>query len=260
LLELARELGRRNRLLAAVGAVHAALAVVALLLMPLDGRTILGVSPWLKPFKFMVSIAIFLWTVAWLLEYLRDARRLVRVVSAGISVAMILETAALWTQSARGVTSHFNNATPFDRAVFGWMGIMILVNSLFVVAIAVAFFVRRVELPPAHLWGIRLGLIVFLLGSAQGMLMIRQGAHAVGVADGGAGLPIVNWSTEGGDLRVAHALGLHALQLLPLAGYLIARLRRSAAVQLGGLAAITLLYVGLMAGALLQAQAGIPLL
>jgi hypothetical protein len=96
----------------------------------------------------------------------------------------------------------------------------------------------------AFAWSLRLGLLISLVGMAAGFFMVRPtpeqratmatnhgprivGAHSVGVADGGPGLPVVGWSTVGGDLRVAHFFGLHAMQVLPFFAWFVARRSKS---------------------------------
>lgn len=84
-------------------------------------------------------------------------------------------------------------------------------------------------------------------------MMAGRLAHTVGAPDGGPGLPILNWSTRYGDLRIAHFFGMHALQLIPLFGYYIARRPRQVMLA-------SAIYVILLAGLLMQALAGKPLL
>jgi hypothetical protein len=164
-----------------------------------------------------------LWTIAWFSEYINRPRWRIRTISVVISAALIVESACLFVQAGRGTTSHFNIATDFDAAVFTTMGVMIAIDLFMTVLIFFMLSKTRVKLEPVYLWSIRLGILLFLAGGFIGNVMILNNAHTIGAADGGPGLPFFNWSTSAGDLRIAHGLALHALQLIPFTGYLIGR-------------------------------------
>jgi hypothetical protein len=249
------ELHRRNRVLALLGWLHLALLAALLLVAPFDARTIMGLNPWVKPAKFLVSITVYVWTLAWLTRYVSSYKRSVGLISRGTALVFVGEMACIITQAARGTTSHFNAHGAFNGAVFA-------VNT-FLVLYTLLLFIRPTERPaPAYLWGIRLGLLFFLTGSIEGIVMIMGGAHTVGAADGGPGLPLVNWSTRAGDLRAAHFLAFHALQLLPLAGFLLSRRKPDwpRRLQIACVLALAVLYAACVTLIFRQAMSGRPLL
>jgi hypothetical protein len=260
--EFFRELHRRNPVLSAMGWANVALLLAALLAAPFDARTVTGLNPWIKPMKFAASVAVYVWTLGWLLEHVRHYRRAVRLISWGVTVVFAFEQAAIFMQAGRGTTSHFNVGRPLDAAVFSLMGLMILVNTALACAALWLFFRRTEPLPPAYLWGIRLGLVLFIVAGLEGFAMTSQMAHTVGAKDGGPGLPVLGWSTRAGDLRIAHSLGLHALQVLPLVGYALAR-RASAGErrhQVAYLWAFAAVYAAAFTLLFWQAWLGRPLL
>src|SRR5260370_12569432 len=168
-----RTLYQSNRILTLTGWFHWLLVVVLLLIYPFDSRTILGISPWIKPIKFSLSIAIYVWTLAWFMRYLQWDRppglsnpvsRSVRIISWGVAISMVTEITCIVMQSARGVPSHFNGATPFDAAVFILMGATIGFNAM-LVAWALVLFCTSELLPiaPSYACGIRCGFALFLL-------------------------------------------------------------------------------------------------
>src|ERR1051325_944467 len=160
--ELFAELYRRNRVLAVLGWLHVAALAALLVVAPFDPRTILGLNPWVKPMKFLVSIAVYVWTLAWFTRYVSSYRRSVRLISWGTAAVFVGEMACIITQSARGTTSHFNVRGPFDSAVFNLMGLLVAVNTLLVLYTFLLFLRPTERLAPAYLWGIRLGILFFL--------------------------------------------------------------------------------------------------
>jgi hypothetical protein len=259
---LLAEIHRRDRLLSTVGWANLGLAFLMFFGLAVDGRVVLGINPWIKPLKFAVSIAIYVFTVALLLDGIRStAAAAARWISRGVALSMSVEIVCIAFQSARGVPSHFNHASTLDAAVFNVMGLMIALNTFLMVGLLALYARGSTHLSRPVLWGVRLGLVLFLAGSAIGGLMIARNSHAVGAPDGGPGLPFLNWSTDVGDLRPAHALGLHALQILPLVGWAASRVRTWGEGQkTGTVIGFALAYL-IVAGLLLhRALAGRPLL
>lgn len=260
--EFLSDLRQNQRPLMLAGFGFVILFLVLAVLSLFDSQQILGINRWIKPMKFAIATAIFLWTVAVFLYYLRGYEKSSQIISRGVIAMMVGEIILIIMQAARGTTSHFNNKTVFDGAVFSAMGLMILVNTALIVYLTYLYFRSGFDLPGAVVWGMRLGLIVFLLASAEGGYMSAQIGHAVGAADGGAGLSFVNWSTEAGDLRVAHFVGMHGLQAIPLFALMLVILqKRFAPIRATALTVtFSLIYFGAFTLVFVQALRGKPLL
>ena len=232
-----RRLWRSNALLTAAGLLMVAALAAFLAGLRLDPRVITGAPAWLKPAKFAASTAIFMFTLAWMFSYLPGWPRLRRTVGWIAAATLVLEVVLIAFQAWRGKTSHFNVGTRLDATVFAVMGTAILVQTASSVAVTMALW-RQPFADRAFGWALRLGMVIAILGASTGGLMTRPtaaqladararqrmavfGAHTVGAADGGPGLPGTGWNLRHGDLRVPHFVGLHAMQMLPLMALLL---------------------------------------
>jgi hypothetical protein len=204
-----------------------------------DHRVITGAPAWLKPAKFAVSVSIYCFTFVWLLGFVENRPRLVRLITNLTVVSFVVEMIVIIGQAARGTTSHFNLTTPLNTFLWFTMGAFIVLVWTMNLLLAILLILPRMPDRP-FAWSLRLGVLISSVGMAVAFFMVRPtpeqatalasgygprigGAHSVGVADGGPGLPVVGWSTVGGDLRIAHFVGLHALQVLPFLGWLLTR-------------------------------------
>lgn len=226
-MEFLNELRNRNAVLYYFGWLYFIGALVAIIMTQVSGTIVLGINAWIKPMKFFFSIWLFCWTMGWFLHHLNNKRR-VRNYTRAVVVVMIIEQVIITWQAANGRLSHFNTTTPFYQSLFIFMGIAISVLTAWTGVIGYHFFrQKQFNAPMPYIWGIRLGIVFFVIFAFEGGIMASNLAHTVGAADGGPGLPVVNWSNQYGDLRVAHFVGIHSLQVLPLFGFFIAKSSRS---------------------------------
>jgi hypothetical protein len=258
--------------LTAVGILMLVVAVPSLAGVFIDPRVITGAPAWLKPFKFAISTAVYSLTLAWVFGWLTDWPRMRRVVGWTTAAVFVLEVAIIDTQAARGTTSHFNATTPLDQVLFMVMGTAIIVQTFVSIAVAVALWRQRFSDRTLG-WALRLGMVLTIAGALTGGLMTRPtdaqledlraggrmttvGAHTVGAPDGGPGIPVTGWSSEYGDLRVPHFIGLHALQVLALAALALRRWRRPEAVRVRAMVTLAASYGSLFLLLLSEALRG----
>jgi hypothetical protein len=238
-----------------------ALAVVCLLMLAIDERALNGVNVWAKPLKFSISLAVYFATLAWFAPLMPNgyfARTGGRWLSATPVACAVFEIVYIIVQAALGEPSHFNVATTFHSTMYTLMG----GGALILVAVClwmgwIILSVHGMSNPYALSAGLAL-VLTFVLGGGFGAYLGAQSGHWVGGTLSDAdGLWLVNWSRDGGDLRVPHFFGMHAMQILPAMAALIsgaaARARANATVI-----AMTLLYAGFSIWTFRQAVSGIP--
>jgi len=254
------ELIVRQGTLAMYGTILLGLSAVALVLQVLDPRLLeSGVNVWVKPAKFLSSVGIFALTAAWFFGYVRPERRNSVPMRAAVAMLLIGGTfELLWIgwQGANGLESHFNKSTPFYSIMYALMGIFAVV--LVASALPLAWEIGR--RPAQHLRSdfvaaVVAGLVLtFLLGGLLGGYMSSQAGHSIGVEGGRTFL--FGWNRSGGDLRIAHFLGIHAEQAIPIVAALAAEAGLGQRARWAALALGTLAYAGLTLAVFAQAVAG----
>jgi hypothetical protein len=229
----------------------------------LDTRTLWEVSVWHKPLKFCMALLIHFATLAILAQALTPRRRtgVLLSVFVWLSVAAALfEIVYIIIQAARGRHSHFNFETAFEANMYTAMGAgaLLLVLAPFVLGVLLA--TQRDGDRSGFRLGAVIGLIIapILTLAFAGYMSSVNYSHWVGEATSDAGgVPLFGWSREVGDLRPAHFVSTHAMQILPLVGLGADRLARPAARPVVLIASAVLASVAALL--FFQALSGAPL-
>jgi len=237
------------------------LCCVTLWLQGVDHRLIEGVNVWVKPTKFLISIALFSVTQAFFMGYVQPSRRCkwhVQFVVWGLLVFSAFEIAYIVWQAHLGQASHFNISDPFHIIMYALMGVGAVALTL--TMLPLAYEIERypvVGLRPEYRFSVIVGLYfsTFVTLAVAGYMSSQTG-HFVGAT--GAYLPVMGWNLVGGDLRVAHFFALHAHQLFPLVALIVGQANKRLAWSL--LIGFILVYTGLTFLTFVEALQGAPLL
>jgi len=237
-------------------ALHVAIAVLCGIALTMDLPTIAGVHPALKPFKFAVSIALLLGSLAYVVSLLAHHRTAAVLLTWIVTVALLAEMVVIVVQALRGEASHYNLRTPFDAAMWRVMGSMILVALVGLLGLALVTTLEPLRVSPIMAFALRAGLWLVLLAAVSGAAMGGRSQHTVGAPDGGPGMRVTTWSTTHGDLRIPHFVALHGLQVLPVVALVLLALPLGMRARWVAMIAVTTAWTALGIVTLVRATAG----
>ncbi len=242
MLYFVEELKSRNEALFYFGLLCLVFAVACLILSRLYPIQVYQANAWYKPFKFAFSTFTFSWAMAWYCFYLPSFN--IQAFNWTVVFLLGFEIGYITLMAAQGKTSHYNVNSPFYSMMFSMMALAATLVTLYTAFVGVLSFASQFpDLPGYYVWGIRLGMLIFVIFSFEGFLMGARMSHSVGLENDNSNLLIVGWSRVVGDLRVSHFIRMHALQVLPLLSvYLLknTKLTLAVAILYGALACFTL--------------------
>lgn len=227
-----------------------------------------------KPAAFAETGWLVAWSVALVLPLLRTKAWQRHVVGTAVVLFGVGETTVIGVQAWRGVPSHYNFSTPLDTALMrggaaGFAGLFLIgMVTLLVATLRTPGTAASVRL------GVVAGIVVLLVGCVIGFVMIFNNS---GVFQGGVGADfpprggaylgpdaatvgpeylLLRPATDGGDLILIHAIGVHGLLLLAVPAVLLARTTMGAArqwqVTAAAVASVAVATVALLIHALRQ--------
>lgn len=247
----------QNKILFWLGTIHFVLFLLLLLYLPFNKVTVLGLNSVIKPMKFALSIWIYSWTMAIIMSFFENPKK-VKSYSWAAVICMSFEQIVITFQALHGQQSHFNKINTFGIIVYELMGIFILTITLWTAYMTYVFIKQKTHsISNQIVLSFRIGLVYFVIFSLFGGYIGGKTGHTVGASDGGDGIWFLNWSILFGDLRVAHFFGIHSLQVIPLFGLFLSKFSNtSSATKLVWI--FSILYFMYVVFVMVQSVKGLP--
>jgi len=210
---------------------------------------------WRKPALFGISFGLTALSLAWVHTFLRPRRRLSWLVCGTFGLAAVGEVALISMQRWRGVPSHFNTDNAYDATVFQLMGLLVAIVAVDIISVTIRALTTLHAAPSMKL-AIRAGLLILVAGQFLGQLILINGATVLH-NNPGTGLAQANVFGLAGQMKVPHAVALHAIQALPGLAWLLSFTQITERIRLRLVILATTGYTGLLLVNILQTFRGL---
>lgn len=244
--------------LTVTGALITLLAVPTALALALDARMLDGEPIWLKPLKFELSVGLFLLTLAFFARFVAAPVRQhagFRAFGAVVAFSAITEIVWIGGAAALGTRSHYNDSFAYAETLYGIMGVFALVLTSGALVYGIAIWRNTGAVLTAGMrTAIALSLVLTFALTVPVAMTLADMTALVGGPKMGVTVPILGWSREVGDLRVAHFFGTHAMHAIPLVALALA-----GAMTVARAWGLAVAYAALTVAVFVQALMGLPL-
>ncbi|SDJ25179.1 hypothetical protein [Alteribacillus bidgolensis] len=201
-------MAKKEKLLTAAGGIGLLLGGGLALYMLWFGKIILPEGNVRSASSFNAAVGLFILTIAALLPfagmYRRQRKKVRWILFSTVLISYTVET----IQHLRGINPQFSQAgSVLDDVISAFFLVTTLIIISATIWIAIAFF-RNNEQKDKHTFiiSIRYAFVCVMLANASGLWMFALQGREIG---------------ETGNIIVLHGLGYHALQALPLTGFLL---------------------------------------
>jgi hypothetical protein len=220
MIEFIENLKSKNETLFYFGLICLLLSLIFIALTKLTVTQVYNVNAWYKPFKFALSTCLFSWAMAWYCYELPSFN--IQLFNWSVIILLGFEIVYIAIQANKGQLSHYNLSTPFYSFLYSMMALAATLVTLYTAYVGLLFFTNDFpNLPNYYVWAIRLEIIIFVIFSFEGFVMGSRLTHTIGGKDGSDGIWLLGWSKTFGDPRIAHFIGMHALQVIPVLSFYI---------------------------------------
>lgn len=207
----------------AAAALAFSLATIGLVVLrSIDSRRLDGENVWAKPFRFTGSLAVHFATFTVIMLFCSESvtnRASLQAVAVASLAAGVIVFGYIAMQAARQRRSHYNTTTSTEKLLYNAMGIgaLVVLAPAFVLGASIATAV----LPGWSLTtriGSASGLVIgAVLTLVTGMRMDGSMSHSVGIGPASPRTMVMTgWSLDVADVRRAHFLANHMMQVVPL--------------------------------------------